>query len=371
MSYALAILWHERLRFLPALVAVAFSALLSAVQCGLLLGLVAFASLPVDRAHADIWVAGPNVVSFDLGRRISTSNVAHLAAQPEVEQCECYLQSFADWRRKDGSLELCMVLGVRLEDSLGAVRELTPELRARLTEPGTVVIDESDLGRLSSYGVGDVTEINGRRVRVVGVVRGLRSFIGSYVFCSLQTARSLLWMAPDQTVYVLARCREPADVPVVAARLRAARPDLSVFTRAELSRRSRIHWLVKTKGGIALGYAAALGLLVGTIVTSQTLYAATAASLREYAVLLALGIPRRRMASLLLTQSFLIGVAGTLLALPATFALARVADNLGLWVQLPPWLLASSAAITVTTAMVSSLTALRLVFRIEPAILLR
>ena len=69
-----------------------------------------------------------------------------------------------------------------------------------------------------------------------------------------------------------------------------------------------MHWLTKTKAGIALGYAAALGLLVGAVVTSQTLYAATAASLREYAVLRALGIPRWRMAMAVMAQSFWVGV---------------------------------------------------------------
>ena len=48
----------------------------------------------------------------------------------------------------------------------------------------------------------------------------------------------------------------------------------------------------KTKAGIALGYTALLGLLVGAVVTSQTLYAATTASAKEYAILLAMGIPR-------------------------------------------------------------------------------
>lgn len=38
MSIALATLWHERLRYFPAVLAVAFSALLVALQCGLLLG---------------------------------------------------------------------------------------------------------------------------------------------------------------------------------------------------------------------------------------------------------------------------------------------------------------------------------------------
>ncbi len=46
-------------------------------------------------------------------------------------------------------------------------------------------------------------------------------------------------------------------------------------------------------------------------VTSQTLYAATAASLREYAVLRALGIPRRRMAGMVMAQSLWVGLGGS------------------------------------------------------------
>jgi putative ABC transport system permease protein len=372
MSYALAILWYEKQRFLPAILAVAFSALLVAVQCGLLLGMIAFASIPIDHSHADIWVGGPDLVSVDRGPPIPASNLARLMAQPEVELCEICMQSFAYWTRLDGSTELCMVIGSRLADgALGAVRELTPDLRTRLIERGSVVVDASDLQRLGIRGVGDVTEIGGRRVRVVGLVHGLRSFIGAYVFCSIETARTLLHLSQNQTIFLLARCRRAADAPAVVARLRTAYPDLSAFTSTELSARSRWQWLVMTKAGIALGLAATLGLLVGAIICSQTLYAATVTARTQYAVLAALGIPRRQMAALVLAQSFVVGVAGTLLALPVSFALAWCADALRISVQLPAWLLAGTATITLTTALLSSLTALHLVRRIEPATLLR
>ena len=65
-----------------------------------------------------------------------------------------------------------------------------------------------------------------------------------------------------------------------------------------------------------MGFTALLSLLVGLAITSQTLYAATVASLREYAVLRALGIPRRRMAGLVMAQSLWVGLAGIALALP-------------------------------------------------------
>jgi putative ABC transport system permease protein len=371
MSYTLTTLWYERQRFLPGVLATAFSALLMALQVGLLLGMFSFTSLPVDHARAHVWVAGRGVTSVDRGYPVGEDYLAHLASQPEVERAEVFVQGFAYWLCRDGSVALSMVLGSRLDDdALGAARELTPELRSCLAEPGAVAVDESEAGRLGIRGVGDSAEVGGHRVRVAGLVRGARGMFGAYVFCSLATARTLLGLAPDQATFFLGRCRNPADAPAVAARL-AAHPRLAAFTSAELSWRSQLCWLTKTKAGIGLGYVAFLGLVVGAVVTSQTLYAATAASLREYTVLWALGIPRWRIAASVVALAFWVGAGGVLLALPTTFALARAADVLGVGVLLPAWLLAGTAAVTVGTALGSGLFALSSLRRMEPSTLLR
>src|SRR5262245_5315145 len=139
MSYALATLWYDRQRFLPGILAVAFSALLMVMQFGLLLGLFAITSIPIDHSRADVWVGSPQVLSVDLGRPMPDRYVARVAAQPGVERCEEFLQGFMHWTKPNGGSELCVVIGLRLgEDSLGALRELTPALRARLAEPGAI-----------------------------------------------------------------------------------------------------------------------------------------------------------------------------------------------------------------------------------------
>jgi putative ABC transport system permease protein len=373
MSYSLATLWHERQRYLPGVLAVAFSALLIALQCGLLLGLFSITSMPVDHTHADIWMGGPQVLSVDLGQPIREAYLARLASQPEVARCEIYLQGFAYWSKPGGGNELCMVIGSRLEtDALGRVDELNPELCEKLTETGTIVIDESDKDRLGIKNIGDTAEISGRRVRVVGMTKGLKSLAGPYVFCSVYTARPLLpRRTAEQITYVLARCHEPSQAKTVVDRLNKQYDNLSAFTSGDFSLRSRWHWLTKTKAGIALGYAAALGLLVGAVVTSQTLYAATAASLREFAVLRALGIPRWRMALLVMAQSFWVGIIGVVLALPVAFASANLADHLGVQVLLPNKLLLAATAVTLVMALLSGLLALRSLRLVEPALLLR
>lgn len=372
MSYSLATLWYERQRYLPGVLAVGFSALLIALQCGLLLGLFSITSMPIDRNKAEVWMGAPGVLSVDLGRPIREGYVARMAAQPEVERCEVYLQGFAYWSKRDGATELCMVIGSRLADgSLGGIDKLTPELRDKLTEPGTIAVDYSDRDRLGVHRIGDTAEVSGLRVRVIGFTHGLKSLAGPYVFCSVTTARPLLRLLPDQVTYVLGKCRTREDAQVVARRLKQQYENISAFTNDDFSFRSRWHWLTKTKAGIALGYAAALGLLVGAVVTSQTLYAATAASLREFAVLRALGIPRWRMALLVMNQALWIGVIGIALALPAAHGLAALADWLGVQILLRWWLQLAAAGVTLLMALGSGLLALRSLRDVEPATLLR
>lgn len=371
MSYSLATLWHERQRYIPGVLAVGFSALLIALQCGLLLGLFSITSIPIDMSGADVWVGHPKVPSVDLGRPIPESWMAYMAL-PEVEEIEPFMEGFGYWIKPTGGMELVLVIGSRLgPDSLGAIRQLTPEHRGLLSEPMAVVADEGEFGRLGITKVGDTAEVAGRSVRVVGTVRGLRSLAGPYLFCSIETARTLLRPPQDQVTFLLAKCKNKADAPKVVEKLQMYPRKIAAFTAESFSLHSRLHWLTKTKAGIALGLAAALGLMVGAVVTYQTLYAATAASLKEYAVLRALGIPRWRMAMTVVAQSFWIGLFGICLALPSIFGLAHLGNEAGAKVLLPWWLLVAAVLVTMTTALASGLLALRSLRLVEPANLLR
>ena len=295
-------------------------------------------------------------LSVDLGRPIPERWLTYVAAQPEVVRTETYIIGLIVVDRPDGRSELCTVIGSALgDDALGAVRELTPELRARLTEPGSVVADQTELGRLGFQGVGDEAEVIGRRVRLVGVVSGLKSLAAPYLFCSLQTAHLLFQgVREDQTIFVLAKCRRPGDAAVVARRL-TAEHKLLACPSEDFATRTRWQWVTATKAGLAALWSAVLGLLVGLAITCQTLYAATAASRREYAVLDALGVPTWRMAVAVLAQSFWLGGAGIGLALPAAAGLSYALNALGVKVLLPLWLLGPVSALTLAVVLLSGL----------------
>jgi putative ABC transport system permease protein len=377
IPYSLKMLWRDRNRFLPALLAIGLSAVLIAVQCGLVIGLVRTTSAPIDHSPADIWVLPRDAPSLHQTYGFPLDWKYRLDRQPEVERSEPYQTAMGRWRRPgQGSTELCMLLGIGLQDgSLGGLDVLTPELRAALAEPGTVAIDAWEFPafglRGSSYEAG---EINGQAVRLAGVLHGFHGFAFVYIFCSRDTLRMLAPQVadhPDVTTCLVARCRDPRQTAAVVARLRREHPDMGVYSSGDLSLKARTYWLFRSRGGTVLICTLVLALLVGLAVTSETLYAAVLAQSKEFAVLEALGIPRKHVVRLVLEQSLWLGVGGALLALPCVVALARAALWIHTHVVLSATILSLTLGLTLGMALLAGLLSLRPLRHIEPAKLLR
>jgi len=375
MSYALQTLWHERQRYASGVLAVTFSAVLIALQCGLLLGLFKITSIPIDHTAADVWVGSTGVPSVDLGKPIPASFLTRVAGKPGVQMPELYIANFGNFTKPVGGTELCFLLGSGLDaDAAGAADLLTPEMRVALSEPYTIVVDQSDVARLKLDSPLGKPKINGKEVRLVGTVKGLRSLAAPWVFCSIHTARQLMgFLLPqDNVTYLLVKTDSPDRAKQLAADLRAQYPDdMTVYTAEEFSTGSRWYWLTRTKAGIAIGYAALLGLMVGAVITYQTLYSATAASAKEFAILLALGIPRWRLSVMVLAQSFWVGMIGIGLSYPTCVGLRYLAIQGGVDVDLRWEVLAGTAAVTTMMALMAGTLALRSVRKIEPMDLLR
>jgi putative ABC transport system permease protein len=379
MSYSLKMLLRDRIRYLSAVLAVTFSALGIAIQCGLLFGFVQYSSLPIDHSSAEIWVTTTDAKSMTLAHAIPESWLLRVAAQPEVERTEVFLQGESSWHKpRQGSSEMCIVVGMRLhEGALGMAGVIPPATRARLAEPDTVVVDESDLKKLGLRGPeGDFAEVGGHRVRVVGTVAGFAGVTAPYVFCSIETARRLLpffGQRRDLTLFVLAKCHNAAEVPAVVARLQKqyGNQGMAVYTREDFSQMTRSYWLLRTQAGMMMAVTVILAVLVGTVVTSHTLRAAALASLRQYAMLDALGIPRWRLMALVMTKSFWIGVIGLALSLPVIYGGRWLAAQVRVTVELKPWMMIATILLTMGIALISGALSLRELRKVEPANLLR
>ncbi len=374
--FSIAILLRERGRYVPAVFAVCFSSLLLTMQLGMLLGFLATTTRPIDRVDADLWVASDEPLAIGYSHPIPEAWAGRLASHPGVARVAPYVYGFTLWHKQDGGLEQCFLIGCRLDEgAVGSVRDMSPELRGRLTKPGAVTIYSPDKGRLGlQEGVSEVAEVSGQRVQLAGVMYEGGRQIGMTpgFYCSLRTARRLLPnLGPDQTMYLIARCKDPAARGSIARELRERYPDMSVMTREEFADLTRNYWMVKTNAGVILMFIAALGLVVGAVITGQTLYSATVAAKREFAMLRALGVPHRPMAGMVVAQSFWVAVLGVGLAYPICLGLSQAALSQGIEAKLPPWLLAATAAFVVAVAVAAGSWALRSLRGAEPELLLR
>ena len=376
MSLARATLLHEWRRFLPGLLSVAFAGVLMLVQLGLLLGMFGTVTVLVDRSDANLWVTSPETESFDQSRDIPANLGALLRLHPAVARSETLLVHDADWRSGDDTRVAVTLVGLTpAADALACPQPMRAELCARLAEPMAVVVDRAELDKLG-VDAGAMAEINGHRVRVVGVSAGLRAIGATFVFASPQTVREIS-EAPlpgvDSATFILARIKPGSDAEAIRAQLQTLLRDSAyrVWTREEFSAGTQRYWLTESGVGAGFLFSSLLGLIIGVVITSQTLRSVILASLREYATFRAIGVPSSRLGAVVLEQSLWIGVAGALLTLLLSAAIVALAHAFYIPLTLTWWAIVAAIVIGIVTAGVSGLLALRALYRLEPAVLLR
>lgn len=374
VSIARSALIYEWRRFLPAALAVAFAGLLVQVQLSLLLGMFSAISVYIDRSSADLWVGYPNTQSVDLARPIPGKVANSLRMHPEVAAVEKFTWTVGDWVRPKGGKLSAVLIGINPEaDALTFAHLLTPQLRQLLMQPGNVLVDVADLGKLG-VAVGDHTEVVGKRVRVAGTVDGMRSMGGANVLTSLSTARRMdPNLRNDSTDYFLVRIKNPEQAEAVRDALQphGSLKQFQVWTAEELSIQSQAYWLFESGAGAGFLFSSALGLLVGIVITSQTLMGAIIAALREYATLRALGVSTSSLRAVVLEQSFWVGLAGQVITLVVGAILVVLARAAHVSLALPLWGIVATGILILGIALLSGLGALRALNQAEPFTLLR
>lgn len=377
MSLALIILRHDWRRFLPALLSVSFAGVLMLVQLGLLAGMFGTVTVLADTTAADLWLTAPAVRSIDQAADIPSNLTALLYSHPAVASSETLNLRDASWRGSTGTPVPVTLVGLSPDpDALSCPQALRARLCAALAEPDSVVVDSSEADKLDvPEGLPASVEINGHRLHVVGLSSGLRSIGTTYVFLSRQSLRGLLAdeAAVETSSFVLARLQPGSVATTVVTELGALLPAASsrVWTRDALSGQSQQWWLTESGVGAGFLFSTALGLLIAVVITSQTLRGVVLGQLREYAAFRAIGVPPSKLGAVIVEQSAWIGAAGGLLMLAVVAAVSALAAKFQVPFALQAGGIAAAFAIGLLTAIGSGLLALRELYRLQPAELLR
>jgi putative ABC transport system permease protein len=358
----------DRVRLGVAVAGVGFAVVLMTVQLGLLIGFATTSSSLVDHARADFWVVPTETQDVDHAGQMPDRWKYRIDGFADVASVTSLLVRFAYWVRPDGGNESVIVVGIDPVDPALVPWNFVVGSPESLRFPDGIAIDRLYAKTLGVTKLGQVVEIGGHRARVVAFTSGIRTFTQSpYVFASLDTARRLTDQPTNWTNYLLVRAREGSDLPTLRRALQEKLPSADVWSARGFSWQTREYWLVTTGAGAALLIAAALGLLVGIVIVSQTLYAATVERLQEYATIRAMGATDRYLKLIILCQATVSAAFGYGAGMAVAILIVVLARN-GSAALILPWPLGLAlAVVTLTMCIAASLISMRKVLTADPA----
>ena len=373
VDLAVKILLDDKARFLTTVSGVAFAVALVYVQVGLFVGLLASASITIDRMDADLWVAAHNTPNVDFANAFPETFVGRVRSVPGVERADNLIVWFATVALPGGAKESVILYALKDFGRWNLPWKVVEGDPEDLRRGPYVFLDDSATRRFGAFALGDRREFSGRRLKVIGRTEEARSFTTSPIaFLDYNLAQSL---APDElegrATYILVKLEPGADPKAVAAEIRRRLPYHDVHTRREWSKLSRDYWVESTGLGLTMLLTVSLGCLVGVIVVAQTLYTSTTEHLGEFATVKAIGGRDWTIYGVILEQASIAACLGYLVGTGATLALVPVLARIDMPLVVRPDQAALIFVGTLALCLLASAWSFRRIAAIDPAIVFR
>ncbi len=368
---ALSMMFFDKLRLTTTLLGVVFAVILSNQAIGTLFGIIHKNAMVVRNADADLWLMPRGSESLAPGKLIPMAALAEARVTRGVALAEPLLFIGGSIKLPNGGSEPVSIFGARYPDYLGGPWNLVVGDVSVLSEPSSMIFEESEREILGGLNQGSVREVNGRSIRVGAFTYGLLPLGTSYAFADYELARELGRVARDQTTYGLVKLEPGADAEVVRRELQARAPEVMVATRDEVDSMVTRTLLTKAPVGVIFGASTVFGLIIGFVVVSLSMFSAVVDNIREFGTLKAIGATNFDLAVLMIVQSVVYGLAGSLLGLAVLSRIVRAISSAKLVVVTPPWLSLTTFALMVGMCAFASLVALGRIRKVEPAMVFR
>jgi putative ABC transport system permease protein len=361
-------LFHDRLRLVATVIGIVFSIVLVTVQLGLYLGFGRMVTTMIDHASGELWIMPAGTKSFEDPSPLDERKRFAALSVKGVTDVTAVVIGFAEWRLPSGGTTPVFVIGSDVRaPGLHPWNVIAGNSEA-LSAPNTVAVDQTYFDRLGVKGLGATAEIRDQKVEVVAVTKGIRSFTTTpYVFTSLDRARSYTGTSAAKATFLLVQLAPNADAENVRTTLRASLKDVEVLTQTEFHDRSREFWLFDTGAGAALFAGALLGMIVGTVIVAQTLYSSTKDHINEFATLRAIGSSGRYIHTVIIWQALINAVIGFSIAAAIGLVIVHMTAEAALPILMTPGLTIGLFALTVFMCVISAISAIIKVMRIDPA----
>ncbi len=370
---ALRILLYDKVRSLITLVGIVFAVGLIFAQMGIYLGLMETSSVIIDKTPADIWVTSKNNKNFDFSQPFPEYFYHNVLSTEGVEKAEKLIIAWGLIKQKEGGTEQVEIVGFNPDTGVGGPWKMKEGHLSALKNGNFAIVDESAMKRLGNIHVGDYRDIGSRRLQIIGISEGVKSFTTApIVFLTYNLAQSLVpYIGADNTVFILAKVAPGYNPADVVNALKAKLIDLDVYTKEEFSRKTRLYWTIETGVGFSFLLTIVISFLVGMLIVGQTIYNSTMEHIKEFGTLKALGADNFEIYKIIFSQALINALAGYLISLVITLASVKLYQAVGTVMVVNAWLNLVVLALTLLMCLSAAAVSIRKIKRIDPAILFR
>jgi putative ABC transport system permease protein len=339
LRIAVKLLAGDRGKYAGLLFGIAFTSFLITFAASFFCGFMTRGfSLISDNPAADVWVMDPAVESVEQTANIPASALDRVRSVTGVQSAEPLALAFAEVRFPNGRFQSFQLIGVDDATLAGVpMRRLDLAGNLSLRAPDAVLIDSGgSVGKLDtprlerdqwSHGRphldapsrplarGDELLVNDHRVVVAGYANALPRFPPRpLMYTTMSNAVRILPPERHRLTFVMASAL-PGMTPVELARRIEAQTGLRARTADEF-KEDTVRWYLANSEDVGdVGAMLTLAMTVGFGITAVLLYIFTTESLKQYAVLKAMGATSRLLLAMIFVQAGACALIGTGLGL--------------------------------------------------------
>ncbi|MDD3530148.1 MAG: ABC transporter permease [Gallionellaceae bacterium] len=373
VDLALKTLLHDRLRFVITVSGVAFAVTLVFVQAGLFAGILGNASVTIRNLDADLWVTPKNTANVDFANSFPESYLNRVRSVPGVARADNLIVYFMFMTLPSGARETVEVYAMEDFRRWGFPWRVLEGDLDDLKRGPYAFMDDSAVRRFGPFAVGDYREVQSTRLRIVGRTSDALSFTTTpLMFMDYGLAQRMnADLLQGRTSYTVVRLAPGSDLEAVRREIRRRLPYNDVHSRAEWVAHSERYWIDSTGIGLNMVLTVFLGILVGVVVVTQTLYTSTMEHLREYGTVKAIGGGNADIYRIIGKQALIAAVLGYAIGAVMAWGTGRLVAQAGLRMELSTTMLAVVFAGAVLLCLAAALVSFHKVARIDPAMVFR
>jgi len=370
---ALKIILYDKVRSLITLTGVVFAVTLIFAQIGIYTGLMETSSIIIDHTPGDIWITSKNSRNFDFSQPFPEHKINKVLATKGVKSTEKLIVVWGIIKRKEGGTEQVEIVGYNPDTGVGGPWKMRNGHFRDVKNGNYVIIDESSMQRLGEFDIGDYKEVINKRLKIVGISEGVKSFTTvPVIFTSYKVAQRLGgYVGSGNTVFIVAEVFKGYPVEKIVNRLRQILHDVDVYTRSEFSRKTRLYWTIETGVGFSFLITILISFFIGMLIVGQTIYNSTVEYLKEFGTLKAIGATNFNIYQIIFAEALINAATGYIIGLAFTLISIRIYNATDMVFTIKLWVALLVFILILTMCFSAAFISVRKIRKIDPALVFR